>query len=354
MKLGFYKKAKSILMAYTQVNRDPSAIGLIAIINIFLSDTAASETYAVRALSMDRNCSEALFAKAYINLVRGNSEEALRIYFAILAAEPNNKLAKANIESIKKMKGYVKKYSPRKYLLTNSASKAKNPLMFLLYIALCSFFIYFSVNVFYPFARIRFLDKEQRELREKLKSVYLFEGLSNGQMPEDAVASETYTPKQITDMFDYAKKKIGTSDVNAAMETINKVLISDVNDYLKERFKRLSLFITPPDYAIFKNTVYYSQAVSNIPLYIGSFVKWNAEVESVEIIKDENAKDVKVSRLLVYGNDKKIDGVAELVSRDSVNISAKTKIEVYAKIKAFDNSKKILILDSIVIKHLPN
>ena len=355
--LRFYRTAKSSLLKYISSSkgaRNSQAHALLGEISLIQRDMAAAENHISKSLLIDRNNITALMGKAYIHLVNQNSEDALRTYFTILAIEPSNSLAKLNIEKIKKISKSGIKLVPRKYLIYSYVPSVLKPILLILFVFTIAFGSYLSINMLYPRIRIMFLDKEQRELREKLKDIYLFEGLEDGRIPESA-QSPTYSPKEIADMFELAKDKMGVADVNSAMAIINKALHSDINDYLKEQFKRLSLFIIAPDYTLFRNNISYGTAISEPDIYIGGFVKWTVRVDSFKKSVDADGEEILLARVLVLSEDgKTTDGLAELECSIDTKLENNEKIEIYARIKNFDIVKKMTILNTIVIKHLPN
>lgn len=355
IKSGRYKKAKSILLAYSTANRSTEALALIAHCSILLKDFSAADTQVYRALQQDPQSITALLAKAFISLNSGHRENALRIYFTILDIDPTNSLAKLNIEKIKFLTNSIKggEISPRKFLI-DRAIRIPSKIILTSLITLVSVIIfYFAVNIFYPIIRYRLLDREQRELREKLESVYLFEGFEDNKIP-DSATSKTYSPKEVADMFDEAKKDIRTAEVNSAVMIINGALRSDINEYLKERFRVLKTFIIPPDYSIFRDNLDYITVLSDTQLYKDTYIKWKAEVSTVSsVVIDEVTKNK--ARILVYDkNNEKVVGIVDIIANENVILTPNKNIEVYAKVESYDTNQKVLKLKAQVIKHLPN
>ena len=94
-----YKKAKELLLSNrTALNRDANALAMLAFADIFLKDFYAAEEVSRKALREDSFCVNAMLAKGYISLHNGHRENALREYFRILELDPQNKIAKDNIE----------------------------------------------------------------------------------------------------------------------------------------------------------------------------------------------------------------------------------------------------------------
>lgn len=355
IKRGNYKKAKDILIAYCTVSRSAEAFSLLAISYIFLNDFTAADIQIEKALKYDPSSSDARLAKAYISLNSGHRENALREYFSILDIEPENKMAKSNIERIRFLTNSVKSQElrPRDYLIYSKVVFPKKILATVFLTVSISVILYFTVNLIYPVIKYRILNKEQMALRKKLEAVYLFEGLEKDKIPESA-KSATYSPKQVADLFDKAKKNIRGAEVNSAVMIINSALQSDINEYLKERFRVLKSFIIAPDYTIFKDNLEYLTVVSNPDLYNSGFVKWKAEVLSVSKITNDGITKNK-ARILVYNSLKnKIDGIADIITEESITLTPKKLIEVYAKVDGYDNKEHSLQLTAQVIKHLPN
>ena len=164
-------------------------------------------------------------------------------------------------------------------------------------------------------------------MRKKLENVYLFEGLEEGKIPESA-KSPTYSPREVAEMFDKAKKNMRSASVNEAVMIINGALESDINDYLT--------------------------VVKNYNLYEGGFIKWKADVSGISKTNIDGVPKNK-ARLLIYDNNvKEIVGVADLIYSQNISLETKSHIEVYAKILGYDNLSRAVLLDTQIIKHLPN
>lgn len=349
-----YKKAKDKLIAYSSVNRNAEALALLAYTSIFLKDYTAAEDQVHRALRVNSLCIEAMLAKAYISLHNGHRENALREYFTIIDIAPNNMIAKQNVERIRFLTNNVreKEINPRHYLIEKRLYIPSKSFITVASTVVGVIILYFAINYFYPIVRYRILNKEQRELRAKLSEVYLFEGLENGKIP-DSAKSPTYSPKQVANMFEKAKENMRSANVNDAVMIINGALRSDINEYLKERFRVLKSFIIAPDYNIFRISPEYITVVSDAYLYNGGYVKWDAEVSSVSLTNIDGTNKNK-ARILVYNNDKnKIVGIADLIVNEDVMLTPKSLIEVYGKIDGYDEKEKALQITAQLVKHLP-
>ena len=355
IKSGRYKKAKSMLLAYSTANKSTEALALIAHCSIFLKDFSTAETQVYRALQQDSQSVTALLAKAFLSLNTGHRENALRIYFTILDIDPTNNLAKINIEKIKFLTNSIKdgEINPRKFLIDRSMYVPRRIILTSLLTFVSVIIFYFGVNILYPIIRYRLLDRDQRELREKLESVYLFEGFEDNKIPNSAT-SKTYSPKEVANMFDEAKKDIRTAEVNSAIMIINGALRSDINEYLKERFRVLKTFIIPPDYSIFKDNLSYITVLSDTDLYKDTYIKWKAEVSTVNSVIIDGITKNK-ARILVYDeNNEEIVGIADIIANENVILTPKKNIEIYAKVESYDRNQKVLNLKAQLIKHIPN
>ena len=145
-----------------------------------------------------------------------------------------------------------------------------------------------------------------------------------------------------------------SASVNEAVMIINGALESDINEYLKERFRVLKNFIIAPDYNIVKESPDYLTVVHNHGLYEGGYIKWKADVSAISQTNIDGVKKNK-ARLLIYdSNGKEILGVADLIFNQNISLENRSHIEVYAKILGYDNSSRAVLLDTQIIKHLPN
>ncbi|MBT8720038.1 hypothetical protein JQ824_06500 [Brachyspira hyodysenteriae] len=350
-----YKKAKEMLLNNkVRMSHDAEALAMLSFADIFLKDFYGAEELSRKALREDNFCFNAMLAKAYISLHNGHRENALREYFRILDLDPENKVAKDNIERIRFLTNNARgdEINPRAYLLGKKKLSMSRFLVLIPIAFILTFLSYITIDRVYPKIRYVLLDKEQKELREKLENVYLFEGLEDGKIPESA-KSPTYSPREVAEMFDKAKNNMRSASVNEAVMIINGALKSDINEYLKERFRVLKQFVIAPDYNIFRESPDYLTVVANYDLYNGGYVKWKADVNTVGQTNIDGIPK-KRARLLIYDTaDKNIAGVADLIVNVTVTLEPKNYIEVYGKILGYDAKQKSIQLEGQIIKHLP-
>ena len=327
---------------------------MLSFADIFLKDFYGADELSRKALREDSFCINGMLAKAYISLNNGHRENALREYFRILDLEPENKVAKDNIERIRFLTNNARgdEINPRSYLLGKKKIAVSKFLLLIPIAFILTFVSYIAIDRLYPKIRYVLLDKDQKELREKLENVYLFEGLEDGKIPESA-KSPTYSPREVAEMFDKAKNNMRSASVNEAVMIINGALKSDINEYLKERFRVLKEFIIAPDYNIFRESPSYLTVAENYDLYNGGYVKWKADVNRVTQTNIDGIPKNK-ARILIYDtNDKDIAGVADLIVNVTVTLEPKNYIEVYGKILGYDAKQKSIQLEGQIIKHLP-
>lgn len=350
-----YKKAKNFLLSNKiKISHDADALAMLSFADIFLNDFYGAEELARKSLREDSFCFNGMLAKAYVSLHNGHRENALREYFRILDLYPESKIAKDNIERIRFLTNNAKgdEINPRAYLLGKRQLSVSKFIILIPIAFILTFASYITIDRLYPKIKYVLLDKDQKELREKLENVYLFEGLEDGKIP-DSAKSPTYSPREVAEMFDKAKNNMRSASVNEAVMIINGALKSDINEYLKERFRVLKQFVIAPDYNIFRESPDYLTVVENYDLYNGGYVKWKADVNRV-VQTNVDGVPKKKARLLIYDiNNKDIAGVADLIVNVTVTLEPKNYIEVYGKILGYDTKQKSIQLEGQIIKHLP-
>ena len=350
-----YQKAKDYLLSHLDIlDRDAEALSMLSFANIFLKDFYAAEEVSRKALRRDSFSTNAMLAKGYISLQNGHRENALREYFRIIDIDPKNKIAKDNIERIRFLTNNAKgnEINPRAYLLGKINIPSYKFFIAIPILLIIALIFYISIDRIYPKIRYILLDKEQKELRKKLEDVYLFEGLEKGDVP-DSAKSPTYSPRQVADLFNKAKRDLRGANVNEAILIVNGALYSDINEYLKERFRVLKDFVIAPDYNIFKESPDYLTIAENYKLYDGGYVKWKADVSRISQTNVDGIPK-KLARILVYdSNNKDIIGIADLLLNVNIDLKPNSYIEAYAKVIGYNNKQKSILLDTQIIKHLP-
>ncbi len=357
IKLRLYSLARNNLTNYINADHgsrsDTSeAYGLLSQVDLIQGDLRKAEYHVSRSLFNNRENIAALFSKAYVYIAEKNYEDALSTYFLISNIDPNNKLAKRNIERIRNIDITKKRPPARKYLIYShfsSTMKFSALAATLVFIAIMS---YLSVNVFYPMIELRFFDSEQRQLRERLRNFYLFDGLED--IEAQGTQSITYSPKQVADMFALTKDHMIKGDVNSAVTIINTARASDINVYLKEQFERLSSFIIAPNYNALKNNISYSALIENPSLYIGGFVKWVGTLDSFERVKNDDGEEETLARVVVLSSSgDAAEGIAMVTFNIDTDLTKNERLEIYGRIEGFNAQRKIPILRNHIVKHLP-
>jgi tetratricopeptide (TPR) repeat protein len=88
---------------------------------------------------------------------------------------------------------------------------------------------------------------------DRIREIYLFDGLSN--------ADRKLSSAAMVELFEDTKRSIARGRINQARINVNRVLQSDANLLLKEKFRLLEAAIPDPTFGSFANTMTVSEAV---------------------------------------------------------------------------------------------
>ncbi|MBN8218771.1 MAG: hypothetical protein J0L75_19180, partial [Spirochaetes bacterium] len=88
---------------------------------------------------------------------------------------------------------------------------------------------------------------------DKIREIYLFDGLSN--------ADRNLSSAAMVELFEDTKRAIARGRINQARINVNRVLQSDANLLLKEKFRLLEAAIPDPTFGSFANTMTLGEAV---------------------------------------------------------------------------------------------
>lgn len=343
---GKYQKAKAYLLeSIDKLGAHPYMLAYLAHSLIYSKEYREAADVLDRALEIDEANIEALSARAFLDILEGDVESALKLYFRIQTYSPKHPVATNSIERLRKItnlnneipylkaRDFLREPVRRRIpfmLATISASVA------MLTIAVA------VVMIFLPSIQSALRVETDEMLNSPIKDIYLFEGWSNN---SSKIAG--YTPKEINKVFLKTKEYISEGKVNKARININRIADSEASAFVKDRFLMLTNFILPPLYTELTDNLEYNEVIKEPSAYRGCYVKWKGIVNEKTKVKNKSVFTVLISKK--YSS---IEGIVRVEMEGVYSIDQRDMIEIYAEITGYIPEKAMLLLNGIIVARL--
>ncbi len=307
---------------------------------IFRENYDEAYNYIRRAYDLNNEDTDVLNTIAFLQLKFSNVNEAINYWLDILDIEPSNFLVKRNLDKVRKSANVEKlseKANPEGFINLKLVRKKK----FDINIKKTAVFILGAVVILLIFLTVqKFFLVKNKDIRvsqlnnvslDKIKDDYLVN-------KETKKSLFTFNTKIIRNIFLQTKEKIKKKKYNEAIILINKILHSNADMVVKEKFKILSKFIPVNREKIEKN-IKFSDLMNFPTLYQGVVVSWIGKIEDLNIGKESTKFN-----FIVKENNISI-GVARIIfNKRLVNLHNEIIAKIIGKFVKIDNSLRLPII----------
>ena len=310
---------------------------------LFTYDFGGAFSFLKRALQIKPNDITSLLGLAVVHLKRNETSEAIRNWLNIIDMDPNNKAAKYGLSFVKKFSEkddiiiFLESGKINNFLYGNSIDKTIFKIFFgsLLLLAIT---ILISLNI------NKIEDRFKPAIRPELSSVKIDE--TEDYTNVNGEFRYVLTKSQIQKSFDKAVKHLNQFEDNPAIIEINRLLLSNASDYIKNKTVMLKNFIIEPTFTSNIHKINYTEMKSDFPLYDGCFIRWKGKIANLEI----NETDIRFNFLIGYHEEKIIEGIMPAVLNFGANLHANNNLEILGKIDSKDNNFFINVISIHKIK----
>lgn len=303
--------------------------------------------FLAKAHKLNSEDTSVINAIAFLNLKDGNIQEAINYWLDALDIEPKNVSIKRNLERVRKSKD-VKKLA--------ETAKAEDFIGFKIrkriYLKL-SLYPFIRKNIKYiaigviPVLIIGYLlflrpsgNKKIVKPNISFKGEFNIKSLKEVKLPDikdDYIIDKNikkslfkFTKSDAQFMFSRCKKYIKEKKYNLATVIINKILHSNLNFIIKEKFSILKKFIPEINKFSIKDNIAYSELMNFPAIYEDIQIIWKGKVEDIELDEENNITEFK----LIVKESESAVGVAKVyfnqilpVLREGVNIELLGRFE---------------------------
>ncbi len=267
--------------------------------------------FLAKAHKLNSEDTSVINAIAFLNLKDGNIQEAINYWLDALDIEPKNVSIKRNLERVRKSKD-VKKLA--------ETAKAEDFIGFKIrkriYLKL-SLYPFIRKNIKYiatgviPVLIIGYLlflrpagNKKIVKPNISFKGEFNIKSLKEVKLPDikdDYIIDKNikkslfkFTKSDAQFMFSRCKKYIKEKKYNLATVIINKILHSNLNFIIKEKFIILKKFIPEINKFSIKDNIAYSELMNFPAIYEDIQVIWKGKVEDIELDEENNITEFKI------------------------------------------------------------
>ncbi|MDR2521717.1 MAG: tetratricopeptide repeat protein [Spirochaetaceae bacterium] len=332
---GRYSKAVSLLVPNILQYRDSWLFYYtLALASLHAGDTGSAREYIKSAYDIKENETNVLLLLALLNVKRGETSRAINYYLRVLESEPKNKIAARALAVLKKYgasgalsdwaaSSRIKRLFPpfprppaRRAALPVIAAAAGA-------VALCGA-LYLTFG--WPPAQ----PGRARPPRAGYAQSALEASERARALAESGVWRYVLSEREVFAAYDKARALFNDHRDDAARREINRILLSNAADGIKNKARLLAGYLEPGDFATLKDNYTYSDVFADPPLYDGCTVRWKGVAANIVA----EAATTRFDLLVGYDTRRNIEGLAPVVFASAQNISAERPLEVLARVAA--------------------
>ncbi|MDR2601818.1 MAG: tetratricopeptide repeat protein [Spirochaetaceae bacterium] len=303
----------------------------LSLASLYSGDAGAARNYVRTAYEIKGGEPQVLLLLAVLSLKRGDSGRAVNYYLKVLDADPKNPIALAGLKFIKKHSGGEltewTESSKITRLYPRFHKKRKNPFspFIVILAALC-----LAGGGFMFYKKAGFLNKPQTAREGFLQSA--LEAGEKKEAVEKGGGSWRYilTEKEVVYLYEKARSLFNSRRDDAARVEINRILLSNAAEGVKNKAVILSAYLEQPDFASIKDKYSYSQIAKEPELFNGCSVLWKGMAANIETSQNKSAFDLLVG----YDTRNKLEGIVRVVFEGAVEVNAETPLEVLGGVAA--------------------
>jgi hypothetical protein len=300
---------------------------LLGISYLYTGDISGARTYLERVIQLEPRNSDARNALAAVHLKMNRNDEAILNWLRVLEDEPKNGIARKGLELLRRTAsepGQLEDFleSKRFFSLLPSEGFTVPPVLIVLVVL-----VFLLPLGLYLFPRAQDILPSRTEEREP--------EVTSLEVSEDAgvvAFSGSYrimlTEEEIRETFESIKQYFNQRRDNLAQREINRILLSNASQEVKDKVSTIAGYLNPPDFQTFTDNFTYSEVISDPPLYEDCYVRWKGRASNLEITETE----VRFDFLVGYHDSKTLEGIVPVSFPFAVSVEQGQPVEVLGRI----------------------
>ncbi|MBB6478800.1 tetratricopeptide repeat protein [Spirochaeta isovalerica] len=299
---------------------------LLGISCLHTRDLGGSEFYFKRSLQVNNENIESRLYLAAVNLKKKDQANAARLWLNVLDLEPDNRLARKGLETLKKIKSTseLEEYiTSNKFYKLTPKMKGFHPLL-KQFMIIMTLIVVVAAGSFalYPYIKV---DKNIREQAVNLSLDNYIGPLIN----MDGNFVFQMTGDEIKSLFKSAVEDFHNFDDNSLQMKINKIKMSNASDELKSKISLLENLIEQPNMVTLKTNFNYRQVAENPLLYRNCYVLWTGRITNISYEEDK----IKLDLLVGYEEEKILEGIVSVEIPFETSLNESVPMEILGQIR---------------------
>jgi hypothetical protein len=332
------RKLEPQIPAYRENSRYFYLLGMSC---LYTGDYGTAIIYFRRCIDLDYRNIGAQLGMAVVHLRRNETEESLRIWLEILDEDPQNRFARRGLEIVREnagaengREGFENLFEGRKDLVLVPSPGFFLPARVKLLVG-----ILLALFALVPAALIlkdRF-HSEPQPARPEIASIKIETG--DVVLDTENRAVNMLTEQEVRTTFEKIKTLFDTYQDNLARREINRLLLSNAGQAVKNKVRAFIPFIMTPTFADFPASFTYQDVMADPALYEDCFVRWKGRISNINIAQNR----IDLDFLVGYEDQKVLQGIVPAWMEFAASLEQTFAYEIIGRVTLASGRSGILL-----------
>jgi tetratricopeptide (TPR) repeat protein len=317
--------------------QDAEYYTLVGLSCLYTGEIGGAETYLGRAVQLDDENMQALLGLAVVHAGRREPDAAVACWLKVLDHEPRNRSARRGLDLLRASPDVA----PGDRILRSLVPRPRRPVSGALLAALGVVAAALGLS----YGVVRFVDARQAEPRPGIAEISLPSGSPEILGPQGD-ASITLTEREVIRTFTRARGYLLEYRDNLAIHELNRLLLSNASQPVKERALLLMSFVTEPDFSTIRDSFAYAVVRESPREYDGCYVRWSGRAANAVIGSERITFDL----LAGYQDGRVLEGVVPTSLAFAASIENGAAYEVLGRVEVTEAAA--ITLEAVSVRPL--
>lgn len=325
---------------------NPAFYYLLGVSCLYADDTGGAYSYLKRAQQLDEDNRRILHALAVVHLKRRETDDALRLWLALLDRDQKNRAARRGLDLVRRtvsargerVAGFetnpTDSPAAARVQIADLADSGKlRPLYpktgwyvprWVIALAILAFVAVPAAFVMPPIVKSAL----QKPVTQR-EGVQLLEiGPNVDKLTEYGGEFKfVLPPKEIRDTLSKIQRYFNEYRDNLAMRETNRILHSNASEEVKQKALLFQSHLTRPTFVNFTDNFSYQEVTAHPDLYQGCYVRWRGRVSNLVV----TSKVITFDFLVGYEDEKVLEGTVPVSLHFAADIQPSFPLEIIAR-----------------------
>lgn len=310
---------------------NPDYFELLGLSCLYTGDYAGAHSYLRRAEQMDPERTRVLNALAAVALRRRQTDEALRLWLNVLDHDPKNRLARRGLALLRETEdlgelvelfedGKAKRFIPKEPWTVPPLFWA-----LLLLVAVTALAIVAAPPL------LEWIEAERTEQRDGAELVAA--PAEDNRLDTQGDFRIILTEDELITTLRRAREYFNEYRDNMAQREVNRILVSNASQAIRERARLLENYLREPDFTSFRDNFTYNEVARDPWLYRETYVRWKGTVSNLEFTDERISFDFLVG----YQDRQVLEGVVPAYIEFAALIEGGQAVELIGEVLPAEN-----------------